>query len=188
MVSTVPVHKIRGVQVIEGRTLSLVVSPKGLKSQVPIVVRDLDDLKRIWLACDEILEEHGRGPGAGEAVERARAEWEQQSQHQPVRRVAYTSSGGTPGVYALYQRGDLKYIGQSRHCSARISHHRYEDLGWLERKPAWKSGVEFTARVLATPGLQGGHASSEDERRRKQLEQHWISRLRPPCNQSGTQS
>ena len=81
----------------------------------------------------------------------------------------------TPGVYALYQNGVLKYVGQSSDCGTRIHHHHgTKGLGWHERKPAWERGVPFTARVLPLPGL--------DEPARIQWERYWIYHLRPPCN------
>ena len=90
----------------------------------------------------------------------------------------------TPGIYALYQGGVLKYMGQSRQCAFRVRKHLTHGRDWLERKPAWETGRAATARVQPLPHLPGGKGS-EDERRRELVERRWISRLRPPCNVQG---
>ena len=130
-------------------------------------------------------QEKGRGADDEQRLAKANMEWEIQARERvwPV-----------PGVYALYQRGELKYIGQSRDCADRIHHHRHHGLGqrsrrpegraWLEAKPGWEKGMDFTARVLPTPQLTGGRGT-DDERERKRLERYWIARLRPPCNMQG---
>ena len=80
-----------------------------------------------------------------------------------------------PGVYALYQRGVLKYIGQSADCYFRLHRHRTPGpLGWLEKKAHWETGVPFTARVMEVPG--------SDEWDRREREKELIRSLRPPCN------
>ena len=108
-------------------------------------------------------------------------EWDSRSRPHVAR-----SATQKPGVYALYQRGKLKYIGQSRDCDDRIRHHRTKrensgGLWWLEDKPAWEKGVEFTARILPLPGLTDGRGSA-DERMRRRWERYFIYWLRPPCN------
>ena len=87
----------------------------------------------------------------------------------------------TPGIYALYQNGVLKYIGQSRDCAYRIHKHCTHGRDWLERKSAWEIGEPITARVQPLPDLTGGN-SSDDARLRQQIEQYWLYYLRPPCN------
>ncbi len=87
----------------------------------------------------------------------------------------------TPGIYALYQNGVLKYMGQSRDCAFRIHKHCNKGRDWLERKPAWEIGEPITARVQPLPGLTGGNFS-DDARRRQQIEKRWLYYLRPPCN------
>lgn len=81
----------------------------------------------------------------------------------------------TPGVYALYQRGVLKYIGQSADCGQRLHHHRVQGRAWLEAKDGWETGVPFTARVMSMP----------DESDRRRWEQLLVSTLNPPCNEQG---
>ncbi len=90
----------------------------------------------------------------------------------------------TPGIYALYQNGVLKYMGQSRQCAFRVRKHLTRGRDWLERKPGWDFGEPITARVQPLPGLTGGK-DTEDERRRKLVEGRWLRRLRPPCNVQG---
>ena len=75
------------------------------------------------------------------------------------------------GVYALYQRGVLKYIGHSGDCAVRLYGHRHGDPG-LEVKDEWEAGTDFTARVLP----------EKNEERRRQLERFFILTLDPPCN------
>ncbi|MDE0240601.1 MAG: hypothetical protein OXQ84_10445 [bacterium] len=88
--------------------------------------------------------------------------WEEKSQpYQPL-----------SGVYALYQRGVLKYIGRSGDCAVRLHHHRHGNRGWLEAKDGWEAGIDFTARVLP----------EENGKRRKLLERFFILTLKPPCN------
>ena len=90
----------------------------------------------------------------------------------------------TPGVYAFYQGGVLKYMGESRQCAFRVRKHLTYGRDWLERKPAWETGTPATVRVQPLPLLPGGKGS-EDERRRMEVESRWIARLRPPCNVQG---
>ncbi len=93
----------------------------------------------------------------------------------------YRDRESAPGIYALYQDGVLKYVGQSRDCAARIHHHRTKGRAWLEAKPEWESGTDFTARILPLPGLSGGRRSP-DGRMRRRWAQYWVYHLRPPCN------
>lgn len=109
----------------------------------------------------------------------AAAEWRKAS-----RRFNPFADPETPGVYALYQGGVLKYIGQSRQCAFRVRKHLTRGRDWLERKPCWEVGTPATVRVQPLPHLPGGKGS-EDERRREAVERRWISRLRPPCNVQG---
>ena len=76
-----------------------------------------------------------------------------------------------PGVYALYQRGVLKYIGQSGDCAVRLGEHRRRN-GGLDAKDEWESGVEFTAQVLP----------EKDAKQRTRMERFLIFALDPPCN------
>lgn len=89
----------------------------------------------------------------------------------------------TPGIYALYQGGVLKYLGQSHDCADRIHHWRTASDPYFEEKKChdWESGTDFTARILPLPGLSGGR-HSPDEEMRKQWEAYWVFHLRPPCN------
>ena len=113
----------------------------------------------------------------------AHDKWNANSVHyNPKNPGAYT----LPGIYALYQNGLLKYIGQSEDCAARIRHwRRAADPYFKEAREtkcdAWELGVAFTARVHPLPHLTGGRWS-EDERRRKKVEDWWAYHLRPPCN------
>ena len=57
----------------------------------------------------------------------------------------------TPGVYALYQNGVLKYVGQSSDCGTRIHHHHGRAKGQsagMNGNPHGNGAVPFTARVL----------------------------------------
>ena len=94
-----------------------------------------------------------------------------------------------PGIYALYQKGRLKYIGQSENCAARIRQHcsrrrgieRYLTKDRKQKCDAWKPGVAIVARVQPLLHLTGGRGT-EDERRREKVERWWLYHLRPPCN------
>ena len=80
-----------------------------------------------------------------------------------------------PGVYAMYQRGVLKYIGQSGDCYFRLHRHRTPGHGGGWRgDPAGRRGVPFTARVMEMPG--------SDEATRREREKELIRSLKPPCN------
>lgn len=80
-----------------------------------------------------------------------------------------------PGVYALYQWGILKYIGQSADCYFRLHRHRTPGpRSYLEKKADWETGVPFTARVMEMPG--------SDEAARLEREKELIRSLKPPCN------
>ena len=99
-------------------------------------------------------------------IEEVRAFWETKS-------VPYEP---TPGVYALYQRDTLKYIGQSADCCDRLHHQRTPSQGLksLEKCDAWETGVPFTARVMELP--------ESDEETRREWEHLLIIALNPPCN------
>ena len=80
-----------------------------------------------------------------------------------------------PGVYALYQRGVLKYIGESGDCYFRVHRHRTPGpRRWLEGRPGWEAGVPFTARVMEMPG--------SNKLARTEREKELIRSLQPPCN------
>lgn len=97
-----------------------------------------------------------------------RDQWEAES-------VPYELPPEIPGVYALYQRGVLKYIGQSGDCYFRALRHRTPGpRGYLEKKADWETGVPFTARVM--------EMSRSDEAARLEREKELIRSLKPPCN------